>query len=69
MSGREGQGGQGQEGEDQGGKQTYVVKTDFTDDKGKHWSVGTAFQGDEDAIRKALAAGRIAQKPETEPKA
>lgn len=63
MSGRE-QGGQGQGGQGQaGGKQQYVVKTDFTDDKGRSWTVGTAFQGDEAAIRKALAAGQIEQKP------
>jgi hypothetical protein len=57
----QGQGGQGQ--------QQYVVKATFTDDKGKQWTAGTAFQGDEEAIRKALAAGRIGQKPEAEPQA
>jgi hypothetical protein len=58
-------------GQGQGGKQTYVVKTDFTDDKGRKWSVGSAFQGDDEAVRKALAAGRIAEKraePDAEPK-
>jgi hypothetical protein len=62
----QGQGGQGQ--------QNYVVKTDFTDAQGKRWTVGSAFKGDPDAVRKALAAGQIAQKPdegegEAEPKA
>jgi hypothetical protein len=49
------------------GKQTYVVKTDFTDDKGKKWTVGTAFTGDGEAVSKALAAGRIAARPKPEP--
>jgi hypothetical protein len=46
----------------QGGKQQYVVKVDFTDDKGKRWTAGTAFTGDEAAARKALAAGQIADR-------
>lgn len=45
-------------------QQQYVVKTEFTDDKGRKWSVGTAFTGDEAAIRKAIEAGRIQPKPE-----
>ena len=53
--GREGQG-QGQA--DQQGK-TYVVKTGFTDDKGKRWEAGTPFSGDSEAVRKAIAAGQI----------
>jgi len=56
---------------DQAGQQQYVVKTDFTDDQGKKWTVGTAFKGDPEAVRKALAAGRIADKrnePNAEPK-
>ena len=59
---------QGQ-GQGQGGKQQqYVVKATFTDDKGKQWTAGTAFTGDEAAVRKALAAGQIAQgRPENKP--
>jgi hypothetical protein len=58
---------QGQ-GQGQGGKQQYVVKASFTDDKGKQWTAGTAFTGDEAAVRKALAAGQIAQgRPENKP--
>ena len=52
----------------QGGKQQYVVKATFTDDKGRTWNAGTAFTGDEAAVRKALAAGQIAQgRPENKP--
>jgi len=58
----QGQGGQGQ------GQQTYVVKTEFTDSQGKKWTVGSPFKGDPDAVRRALAAGQIAEKPEAEPK-
>jgi hypothetical protein len=66
MSGRDqNQGGQGQQGQGQGGKQTYVVKADFVDDKGRTWTAGTVFSGDEAAIRKALAAGQIEAKPAT----
>ena len=63
--GQGGQGGQGGgQGQAQGGKpQDYYVKTDFTDDKGKHWTVGTKFTGEPEAVRKALAAGQIEQKP------
>jgi hypothetical protein len=61
MSGRD----QDQGGKGQGGKQTYVVKADFTDDKGRTWTAGTAFSGDEAAIRKAVAAGQIEAKPAT----
>jgi transcriptional regulator CtsR len=51
-------------------QQNYVVKTDFTDDKGRKWTVGSAFTGDGEAVKKALAAGRIAARPpEPEPKA
>jgi hypothetical protein len=53
--------------DDQGGqgpKQQYVVKVDFTDDKGKQWTAGTAFTGDDNAVKKALAAGQIANKPQ-----
>jgi hypothetical protein len=58
---------QGQ-GQGQGGKQQqYVVKANFTDDKGKTWTAGTAFTGDEAAARKALAAGQIAQRPDNKP--
>jgi len=65
---QQGQGGQGQ-GQGQGDKQQqYVVKVNFTDDKGKQWSAGTAFSGDGEAVRKALAAGKIAAKPDAEPK-
>jgi hypothetical protein len=46
----------------QGPKQQYVVKVDFRDDKGKQWTAGTAFTGDEAAARKALAAGQIADR-------
>jgi len=49
------------------GQQQYLVKTDFTDEQGKTWTVGTAFKGDPEAVRKALAAGRIAERP-AEPK-
>jgi hypothetical protein len=48
-----------------------VVKTDFTDESGRKWTVGTAFKGDPEAVRKAIAAGRIAEKraePDAEPK-
>jgi len=56
--------------EGKGGKQEYVVKATFTDEQGKQWTVGTAFKGDEAAVRKALAAGRIAARPpQPEPKA
>jgi hypothetical protein len=58
---------QGQ-GQGQGKQQTYVVKADFTDDKGRKWSAGTAFTGDAEAVRKALAAGKIAARPDAEPK-
>jgi len=60
--------GQGQGGQGQQGQQTYVVKTTFTDDKGKQWTAGTAFSGDDAAVRKALAAGQIADRNEAEPK-
>ena len=51
--------GQGQAGQaDQQGK-TYVVKTSFTDDKGKQWQAGQPFSGDSEAVRKAIAAGQI----------
>ena len=52
---------------DDAGQQQYLVKTDFTDESGKTWTVGTAFKGDPEAVRKALAAGRIAERP-AEPK-
>jgi hypothetical protein len=55
------------EGQGQGGKQQYVVQATFTDDKGKQWTAGTAFTGDEAAVRKALAAGQIAQRPANKP--
>ena len=48
--------------------QNYVVKTEFTDDNGKKWTVGSKFQGNEEAVRRALAAGRIAEdRPSPEP--
>jgi hypothetical protein len=50
------------------GKQQYVVTTTFTDEKGRQWQAGTAFTGDEGAVKKALAAGHIAAKPDAEPK-
>jgi hypothetical protein len=63
--------GQQDQGDDQGqgqGKgQQYVVKATFTDDKGKQWTAGTAFTGDEAAARKALAAGQIANRPVATP--
>ena len=56
------------QGQGQGGKQQYVVKANFTDASGKAWTAGTAFTGDEAAVRKALAAGQIAQgRPENKP--
>jgi hypothetical protein len=69
-----GQGGQGQQanqagqsqpgqGQGQGQGQNYVVKAEFTDEKGKKWTAGTAFTGDEAAARKALAAGQIEARP------
>jgi hypothetical protein len=58
--------GQGQGGQPGQGQQNYVVKTEFTDSQGKKWTVGSAFKGDPDAVRRALAAGQIAQKPEGE---
>ena len=60
--------GQGQGGQGQQGQQNYVVKTEFTDSQGKKWTVGSPFKGDPDAVRRALAAGQIAEKPEAEPK-
>jgi hypothetical protein len=55
------------QGQGQGGKQQYVVKVAFTDDKGKQWTAGSAFTGDEAAVRKALAAKQIEQRPATKP--
>lgn len=48
-------------------KQDYVVKTEFTDAAGKTWTVGSAFEGDEEAVRRLLAAGKIAARPQPEP--
>lgn len=56
-----------QEDQGKGKSQQYVVKVAFTDDKGKQWSAGTAFTGDEAAVRKALAAGQIAAKSSEQP--
>ena len=47
----------------EGKKQQYVVTVDFTDDKGRHWSAGTAFEGDEKAVAKHLAAKQIEARP------
>jgi hypothetical protein len=58
--------GQGQ-GQGQGKGQQYVVKANFTDDKGKQWTVGSAFTGDDAAVRKALAAKQIEQRPSNRP--
>jgi len=64
----QGQGGQGQDpNQGKGQQQTYVVKANFTDEKGRTWTAGTAFQGDEGAVRKALAAGQIEARPKPEP--
>jgi len=53
----------GAESQGQGQQQKYVVKTDFTDEKGRQWTVGTAFTGDGEAIKKALQQGQIEAKP------
>ena len=50
------------------GQQQYLVKTDFTDESGKQWTAGTAFKGDPEAVRKALARGCIAERPVAETK-
>jgi hypothetical protein len=54
------------QGQDQG-QQQYVVKVDFTDSQGKKWTVGSPFKGDPDAVRRAIAAGQIAERPKPEP--
>ena len=55
------------QGQGQGKGQQYVVKANFTDDKGKQWTVGSAFTGDPEAVRKALAAKQIEQRPSNKP--
>lgn len=58
-----------QENQGKGKPQQYVVSVNFTDDKGKQWTAGTTFTGDAEAVRKALAAGKIAARPpNAEPK-
>ena len=53
--------------DDKKGKQDYVVKATFTDAQGKQWTAGTTFTGNEEAVRKALAAGQIAARPKATP--
>jgi hypothetical protein len=66
----QGQGNDGNGNEGQGGKgQEYVVSVNFTDAKGKQWSAGTVFTGDEQAVKKAIAAGQIKARPKPEPTA
>jgi hypothetical protein len=66
----QGQGNDDNDNEGQGkGKQEYVVSAEFTDEKGRKWAAGTAFTGDEAAVRKALAAGKIAARPKPAPTA
>jgi hypothetical protein len=68
----QGQGqGQGNDGDNQGqGKgQEYVVSAEFTDEQGRKWQAGTVFTGNEQAVKKALAAGKIAARPKPAPTA
>lgn len=71
MSERGQGGGQGQPPSQAGGQgkpgQNYVVKAEFTDENGKKWTVGSKFEGDEAAVKKAVAAGKIEERPQATP--